>query len=98
MAQDLPGLLLNEGFCYCVLRGIIDGNSPDRPEKCGHTLRHSAKRNRGWIEEAIKSRDAKAKCADMNLYSIAVLGKPTRAQRTALERHVQRTVARFRLD
>ena len=34
----------------------------------------------------------------MTLYSIAVLGKPTRAQRTALERHVQQTVDRFRLD
>lgn len=34
----------------------------------------------------------------MTLYSIAVLGKPTKAQRTALERHVQQTVDRFRLD
>lgn len=34
----------------------------------------------------------------MTLYSIAVLGKPTSAQRKALERHVQRTRDRFRLD
>lgn len=34
----------------------------------------------------------------MPLYSIAVLGKPTKAQRTALKRHVQQTVERFRLD
>jgi hypothetical protein len=34
----------------------------------------------------------------MTLYSVAVLGKPTKAQRTALERHVRKTVASFRLD
>ena len=34
----------------------------------------------------------------MALYSIAVLGKPTRAQRTALERHVRQAIDRFRLD
>lgn len=39
-----------------------------------------------------------AKCARMTLYSIAVLGKPTKAQRTALEGHVRKTVDRFRLD
>ena len=35
---------------------------------------------------------------EMTLYSIAVLGRPTKAQRTALERHVQRARDRFRLD
>lgn len=34
----------------------------------------------------------------MTLYSIAVLGKPTRAQRSALEQHVQQAIDRFRLD
>lgn len=34
----------------------------------------------------------------MPLYSIAVLGKPTREQRAALKEHVEKTVIRFRLD
>lgn len=34
----------------------------------------------------------------MTLYSIAVLGKPTKAQRRALDGHVRKAVDRFRLD
>lgn len=34
----------------------------------------------------------------MSLYSIAVLGKPTKAQRQVLERQIQTAVDRFRLD
>lgn len=34
----------------------------------------------------------------MTLYSIAVLGKPTKAQRTALAGHLRKAVDRFRLD
>lgn len=34
----------------------------------------------------------------MTLYSIAVLGKPTKAQRAALEGHIRQAIVRFRLD